>query len=343
METRANYLMVGSFVILFSLGLIAFVIWLSKFQHDQAYVRYDVFFQGSVTGLKEASAVRYNGVKVGEVVFIGLDRDNPSQVRALIEVEDITPVRVDTVARLAIEGLTGGRYILLSGGSLGSEPLEKGEGQKRAVIPSKPSPFDELLEGAPQVLSGANLLLAQANQLLGEANRESVSKTLANFEQLSNVLSSRSEAVGSIVDNTALTMENLRDASGALEAMAGALEQDSQQLADGAEDALASIERMAGSIEGTVVNANEKIIVLIDDLQKTAVAFSGMASEFQQLAAENRKPLREFTNQGLYELTTLLTEARGLLVGLNRVTTEVERDPARFLFGNQQQGYETPQ
>ncbi len=27
---------------------------------------------------------------------------------------------------------------------------------------------------------------------------------------------------------------------------------------------------------------------------------------------------------------------------LNRVTTEVERDPARFLFGNQQQGYETP-
>ena len=63
----------------------------------------------------------------------------------------------------------------------------------------------------------------------------------------------------------------------------------------------------------------------------------------QQLAAENRKPLREFTNQGLYELTTLLTEARSLLVGLNRVTTEVERDPARFLFGNQQQGYETPQ
>ena len=68
-----------------------------------------------------------------------------------------------------------------------------------------------------------------------------------------------------------------------------------------------------------------------------------MAGEFQQLAAENRKPLREFTNNGLYELTTLLTEARGLLVGLNRVTTEVERDPARFLFGNQQQGYETPQ
>jgi hypothetical protein len=39
----------------------------------------------------------------------------------------------------------------------------------------------------------------------------------------------------------------------------------------------------------------------------------------------------------------VITEARGLLVGLNRVTTEVERDPARFLFGNQQQGYEAGQ
>ena len=343
METRANYLMVGSFVILFTLGLIAFVIWLSKFQHDQALVRYDIFFQGSVTGLKEGSAVRYNGVKVGEVVYIGLDRDNPSQVRALVEVEDITPVRVDTVANLAIEGLTGGRYILLSGGQLGSDPLEKQPGQKRAIIPSKPSAFDAVLEGAPEVLSSANLLLAQANQLLGDENRQSVTNTLKNIEQLSVAVAGRSEAVGGIIEDAAQTMENLRDASAGLEAMAGSLQQDSQQLAKGAEDALTSIERMAGSIEGTVSTANQQVTALIVDLQKTAVAFSGMANEFQQLAAENRKPLREFTNQGLYELTTLLTEARGLLVGLNRVTTEVERDPARFLFGNQQQGYETPQ
>jgi hypothetical protein len=28
---------------------------------------------------------------------------------------------------------------------------------------------------------------------------------------------------------------------------------------------------------------------------------------------------------------------------LNRVTTEVQRDPARFIFGDQQQGYEAEQ
>ena len=31
------------------------------------------------------------------------------------------------------------------------------------------------------------------------------------------------------------------------------------------------------------------------------------------------------------------------MLGLNRVTSQVERDPARFLFGNQQQGYEANQ
>ena len=65
-----------------------------------------------------------------------------------------------------------------------------------------------------------------------------------------------------------------------------------------------------------------------------------MANEIQALVAENREPLQDFTSGGLYELNTLLIEARALLSGLNRVTTEVQRDPARFLFGDQQSGYE---
>lgn len=343
METRANYLMVGSFVLLFSLGLIGFVIWLAKFQTDQELVRYDIFFQGSVTGLKEGSAVRYSGVKVGEVVYIGLDRNNPSQVRALIEVEDITPVMVDTVASLAIEGLTGGQYILLSGGTLGSEHLTVAPGLKRAVIPSKPSAFQAVIEGAPEVLSNANALLAQANQLLGPENRGKLTKILDDFALLSSSLASRSDRIGEIVDDTAETMANLNGATGALADMAAVLQQDSGRLADKAESALGSIETLTGSVEVTIAEANKGIIKLLGDLQRTAQSFEAMAGEFRALAAENREPLRDFTQNGLYELTTLLTEARGLLIGLNRVTTEVERDPARFLFGNQQQGYETQQ
>ena len=123
METKANHLIVGSFVLILAAGLLFFIVWIAKFQVAATFTRYDIFFDGSVTGLVEGSAVRYSGVKVGEVVFIGLDRQNPNQVRAMIEVEAETPIRTDTVASLELEGLAGGRYILLRGGSPEAPPL----------------------------------------------------------------------------------------------------------------------------------------------------------------------------------------------------------------------------
>ncbi len=343
METRANYIMVGSFVLAFSVGVVFFVLWLAKFQRDVDFNRYDIIFQGSVTGLTEGNAVRYNGVKVGEVVFIGLDRENPSRVRALVEVEENTPVRVDTKASLAFQGLTGKRYILLSGGSLDSAELTKTAEQKRPVIASKPSPIDQVMEGAPEAIASANALLIQANEIVGPENRERITEILDNTATVSRTLAGRSDQIGATIDDLAETMANLRGTTGALRTMAEGLREDSERLTASAEEALSAVETMAGSIDSSVNEAGDEVTGLIKDMRVTAKSFSTMAKEFQAIAAENRKPLRDFTTSGLYELNTLLIEARSLLAGLNRMTTEVERDPARFLFGNQQQGYETQQ
>ncbi len=343
METRANYVMVGGFVLAFSVGLVFFVLWLAKFQHDVEFIRYDIIFQGSVTGLSDGAAVRYNGVKVGEVVFIGLDRENPSRVRALVEVESNTPVRVDTEASLAFQGLTGKRYVLLSGGSLDSDKLTQKADEKRPVIPSKPSPIDQVMQGAPEAIASANALLIQANEIVGPENRERINEILDNTATLTRTLAEKSDRIGATMDDLAATMANLRETTGALQTMAEGLREDSERLTASAEDALSAVETMAGSIDDSVNEASDEVTGLIKDMRVTAKSFSTMAKEFQAIASENRKPIRDFTTSGLYELNTLLIEARSLLAGLNRMTTEVERDPARFLFGNQQQGYETQQ
>ena len=336
METRANYLMVGSFVLVFSFGLIGFVIWLAKFQFDQDWKRYDIFFDGSVTGLRDGSAVRYSGVKVGEVIFIGLDRENPSRVRTLIEVEDNTPVQVDTVASLGLEGLTGGRFILLSGGKLDAPPLEAKPGQKRPVIRSKPSAIEEVLQSAPE-------LLASANEILGPENQEHIKKILTDIAAISSAIASQSGEIEKLIRDAADAMANLRTTTQALEDMAGTLEQDIGSLVKKAEAAMGSIEDLANTVDHSVLDTREDVKGLITDLRGSAQSFTAMAEEFKDLAEENRAPLRDFTHTGLYDLTSLLIEARGLLSELSRVTTEVERDPARFLFGNQQQGYEANQ
>ena len=97
---------------------------------------------------------------------------------------------------------------------------------------------------------------------------------------------------------------------------------------------------LTSSLEQSVGSSTDTLKLLLDEMRVSAQAFTEMANEIQDMVAENREPFRDFTAGGLYELNTLLIEARALLTGLNRVTTEVERDPARFLFGDQQSGYE---
>lgn len=239
METRASYLLVGSFVLVFFFGLVGFAIWLAKAQFDAELTRYDIFFNGSVTGLKDGSPVRYSGVRVGEVVYIGLDRENPSRARAMIEVESITPVTTDTNASLEFEGLTGGRYILLSGGKPGGEPLLATGNQKRPQIPSKTSQLESLLEGAPGIIAGANALLNQANELLGPDNLNNISTILANVSRFSGALSENEDRFRSLIQDSAETMASLKNTAAQLDGLALSLGSDAKRLVDRANSTLA--------------------------------------------------------------------------------------------------------
>ena len=58
------------------------------------------------------------------------------------------------------------------------------------------------------------------------------------------------------------------------------------------------------------------------------------------MLTDNRSPIRDFTSTGLYELTQMITEVRLLAQTLNRISIQIERDPARFLFGDRQKGFQ---
>ncbi|MGF1594875.1 MAG: MlaD family protein [Kiloniellaceae bacterium] len=340
METRANYIMVGFFVLLLAFGLLGFVLWLAKFQFDQEFARYDIVFERTVTGLREGSAVRYSGVHVGEVVAVDLDPDRPTAIRVTIEVQKRTPVRADSLATLELEGLTGGRYVQLSGGDAGAPPLEPPPGRDRIEIPPGSSSFEQVLEDAPEVLENVNLLLLRAQALLSDTNLNNIEQLIGNLTAVTAAIADNRDNVEKLIADAVLTMENLRDATGSLETMAGSLETNVQLLTERADSTLTAFESMAGSIDREVTLTSRDARGLIASLKETAGNLSGATNELEAMLAENREPIRDFTNTGLYELSNLLTEARELIIVLNRVTTEVQRDPARFLFGDQQQGYE---
>ncbi len=341
METRANYLMVGTFVLALAIGLMVFVLWLAKFQFDTEFARYDIVYKGSVTGLRIGSPVRYSGVHVGEVSAMRLDDKQPDQVLVTIEVEAKTPVRSDSVATLEIEGLTGGLYVLLSGGAPTAPPLIAAPGQKRPVIAARPSSLQQVLAGAPELVESVNVLLARTNDLLNAENRGHIASGLANLDTFTSSVAAHSGDIGLVLEDASATMANLRDSTATLGELAAALKSDSGKLVERADATLAAIGGMAETVDAEITATGSDARALIGDLRGTVGRLGNTSKELQAMIAENREPVRDFAATGLAELTGLLVEMRELVIALNRVTTEIQRDPARFFFGNQQQGYET--
>lgn len=340
METRANYIMVGSFVLLLTLGLLGFVVWFVKFQVDTDLRRFDIFFRGSVTGLAVGSPVRYSGVRVGEVIFIGLDQDDPNRVRALIEVDEQTPIKTDTYATLNLVGLTGGLYVLLSGGSPEASLLEPAEGQKQAIIPSRSSNLETVINSAPELLDGAILLLNRGNDVFNDKNRADIAAMLSNLRDVSEVLSQNRGSFETLIGDASLTMNNLSSATGSLKETANSIRTNLDQLTNSADRTLKAFEATAGTVDGSVTSLSADLQGMIKKLDSAATSLDGAAGQLENLIKENRDPINDFTTTGLYELSNVLIEARELISVLQRITTEVQRDPARFIFGDHQQGYE---
>jgi phospholipid/cholesterol/gamma-HCH transport system substrate-binding protein len=334
METRANYLLVGSFVLALTVGLIGFVIWLAKVQFDTQFARYDIYFESSVTGLQVGGQVKYRGITVGEVTSISIDPTDVTRVLVTIEIEAGTPVLEDTVASLNLLSLTSGAlFVQLAGGTHAALALEAKEGQRLPVIKSEPLAFDKLIGSIDDIL-------IQVADILNEENRQAISETLQNVATITAALAERREELDQLIADASAMTSSLRGAAESVESLASRLDSTIASIVEQAESVLDAFEDVARNMDGVIEENAGSIEKTIGDLQAMADGLRELSKEAKALVAENRGPIRDFTETGLYELSTLLTEARELVVSFKRVATEVERDPARFLFGDQQQGYE---
>jgi len=168
MESKANYALVGIFVLAALAAVLSFVLWFSNAQFDQQYDEYEVVFQGAVRGLSQGSEVRFNGLPVGEVTSLGLDASNSNAVIAEIQVQANTPIHIDSTAQLEPQGLTGLNYIQISAGSEELALMSELPGPGPFRIQGRMSQIDNLVEGGEDVIMGAQRALIRVNTLLSE-------------------------------------------------------------------------------------------------------------------------------------------------------------------------------
>lgn len=206
METRAGYLIVGTFVLLLSTGILTFFLWIAKMDFDYKVKYYTIYFPGSVTGLTLGGPVNYLGVPVGTVKDIKLDLDTPDRVNVLVGLKENISIREDSFASLELQGLTGYKFVQISGGSKDSPLLKAKKGELYPVIPSRYSGVEEIMTTLPRMVNKFANLIDRINATFNEANRERFSDALKNIDILVQNLAESAGPLKDLIKDTRKAM-----------------------------------------------------------------------------------------------------------------------------------------
>ncbi len=213
METNANYVAVGAFVLACVVGLVIAILWLTGTEYAQEYSYYQTYFKGPVTGLGKGTVTRYNGIDVGRVTDLQFDPSDPQSVIVTLQVQPNLNIREDSVASIESQGLTGGTYVEISGGTARSPILVARPGQKYPVIRAKQSTLQQLEQSAPEVVAKLNIAVTRLNDLLNDKNRQALSDVLTNLADATATIAKRSKDIEETIQNTNQATANLRQAS----------------------------------------------------------------------------------------------------------------------------------
>lgn len=216
METRANYVTIGLFVLVVIAGAFFFVYWLHASRDAGERAAIDILFPGSVTGLAVGAPVYFNGIRVGDVSKLSFAGDGSTNVMARLSVDATVPLKKDIKAELGFQGLTGIAYVSLLGGSQQAASLFAGEDGQIPLITADRSAFEDLLQGARDILEKADTTLGTIEKVVTE-NAPAISSTIQNVDEFSKALAANSGAVETLFKDVGRAANTIADLSDRLQ------------------------------------------------------------------------------------------------------------------------------
>ena len=334
METRANYILIGAFALAGFLGIFAFFLWFANIQLDRQYAYYDVDF-ATVSGLSDASDVRFAGLPVGQVVDVRLSPQDDGRVRVRVEVDAATPVRTDSVATIEAQGVTGVSYVGITAGTPDAQLLAVASPDDVPMIAAGQSVLQSLSQDAPEILAETLEVVRELRQLIGGENQQRVQNILENVEESSASFAQALEdfsAVSGTVSNFAheidrfnTTLDGLtKDASGMLEAVETTLASITA-LSEDARRVLAQGSDTLVQAETTIATADRYIT---EELGPATVQLNRSLAEIETRFAsltESATGLMSTYSETGETATQRLTEARETLEATNALIARIDQ------------------
>ena len=310
MEREANYTAVGAFVLLIVTMAGLFVYWYAGSSDARDYKRYEIYFEGSVSGLNRGSTVRYLGVEVGKVVAIRIDKRAADRVQVIADIDSQAPISRETAASLSLQGVTGLLYIDLLADADAKRKMDPVASEQYPVIDSVKSNFDLFLASLPDLVGRAAEVADRASRVLSDENLAAFTSTMQSIEKGAATLPQTMRDAQEVVAQFRQTSADLRAAA------AGA-----RTLIDSSGPDLAA--------------ASERIRKISENLAATT-------ANLDKLMTEHREDLGLFLRDSLPEMERLVRDSRQAAQEFRELSRSLKADPSQLLYEPSYRGVEIP-
>jgi phospholipid/cholesterol/gamma-HCH transport system substrate-binding protein len=310
MEREANYAAVGAFVLLVIAMAGLFVYWYADGREHHQYTRYEVYFQGSVSGLTRGSTVRYLGVDIGRVIDMRIDKRSASRVQIIMDVDSTAPVSERTVAELSLQGVTGLLYVDLLGNGAGKVLAEPVESDRYPVIRSVRSSFDVFVSSLPDVLAKAGEVAQRLTLLLSDENLKTVAGIFSNVEKASHGLPDTMKQVDALVKDVRGTAAQLTS--------------------------------VAQGLRGVTDSAGPDLKAALQHVRVVADNLANATSRLDKLLADNQRDVRNFVGEGLSQIEGLARDSRAAAQEFEALSRSLRENPSQFIYQPTPRGVEIP-
>jgi phospholipid/cholesterol/gamma-HCH transport system substrate-binding protein len=303
MEREANYLAVGSFVLLVVVMGFLFVYWYSASIDHRYYVRYEIYFDGSVSGLSNGGPVRYLGVDVGRVVRIRIDPRAANRVQVIADIDATTPISDRTLAQLSLQGVTGLLYIDLQqqrADDTGRRILAAVPSERYQVIRSAHSDFDLFLSSLPALTARLNELVDRTTQILSDRNIAGIERMVANLDKAAALLPHSAGNIDDLVDELRATINDAH--------------------------------QVITELHGATQTASVDFVAAVQKLRATSDNLERATGTLNAFVAENRDQLSGFVRGGLPQIELLLRDSRAAAQEIRDLSRSLRDNPSQLLY-----------
>jgi phospholipid/cholesterol/gamma-HCH transport system substrate-binding protein len=310
MDREANYVAVGAFVLLVLAMAASFVYWYTDQRDKRSYQRYEIYFQGTVSGLTAGSPVRYLGVDVGKVVRITLEPQQRKRVQVIADIESAAPIDGRTLASLTLQGVTGLLFIDLEEDPKATGPGVLVQGHRYPVIRSAPSNFDVLLSNLPALAARAGELVDHLNQVFSDENVQAFKATISGVRR---------------------TSEHLPETV-----------QEAKQLITDMRSASREVQSAAAELRGVANSTEPDLKVAIAKVRDISENLATASAHLDRFVTENEPGLSRFTSEALPQFEQLLREAQDASRELGDLSRSLRQNPSQLLYESNYHGVELP-